>query len=268
MEESGTHVAESLNQFRPVLLTLAEAMISSTLRGDLEASDLVQQTLLEAHCNAEQLAVMSKGAFFAWLRSALNHNLLDAVKHLKAQKNDVRRRVRESDLEASFIRLEQVLIADETSPSDVLQRNEQICIMLAALQTLPDNQRIAVIMKHFNGQSLKEIAEIPGLSEPAAAGVLHRGRQRLGCATKRNLAQKILGELYSGRGTHRLTRLGEEAFSRLHFVQPSSSPSRVKRSLPLTTKSSSEKSPNFLETAICRAPHAGPTEIHDCTHAD
>jgi len=83
-------------------------------------------------------------------------------------------------------------------------------------------------------------------------------RACLGCATKRNLAQKILGEFYSGRGTHRLTRLGEEAFSRLHFVQPSSSPSRVKRSLPLTTKSSSEKSPNFLETAICRAPQSVP----------
>jgi len=180
MKETGTHVVESLNEFRPVLLTLAEAMISSTLRGDLEASDLVQQTLLEAHCNAEQLAVMNKGAFFSWLlRSALNRDVLDAVKHLKAQKNDVRRRVRESDLEASFIRLEQVLIADETSPSDVLQRNEQICIMLAALQTLPDNQRRAVIMKHLNGRSLKEIAEILGLSEPAEAGVLHRGRQRL-----------------------------------------------------------------------------------------
>ena len=84
------------------------------------------------------------------------------------------------------------------------------------------------------------------------------GGRGLGCATKRNLAQKILGEFYSGRGAHRLTRLGEEAFSRLHFVQPSSSPSRVKRSLPLTTKSSSEKSPNFLETAICRAPQARP----------
>lgn len=32
MKESGTHVAESLNEFRPVLLTLAEAMISSKLR--------------------------------------------------------------------------------------------------------------------------------------------------------------------------------------------------------------------------------------------
>ena len=179
MEESGTDVAKSLDHFRPVLLTLAEAMISSTLRGDLEASDLVQQTLLEAHCNAEQLAVMSPGAFFSWLRHALNHNVLDAVKHLQAQKNDVRRRVRASDLEASFIRLEQILIADETSPSEVVQRNEQVCIMLSALQTLPDNQRRAVIMKHLNGRSLKEIAEVLGLSEPATAGVLHRGRQRL-----------------------------------------------------------------------------------------
>ena len=174
MEESGTDVAKSLDHFRPVLLTLAEAMISSTLRGDLEASDIVQQTLLEAHCNAEQLALMSHGAFFSWLRSAL-----DAVKHLKAQKNDVRRRVRASDLEASFIRLEQVLVADETSPSEVMQRNEQVCIMLSALQTLSDNQRKAVIMKHLNGRSLRDIAGELGLSEPAAAGVLHRGRQQL-----------------------------------------------------------------------------------------
>lgn len=162
-----------------MLLTLAEAMISSTLRGDLEASDLVQQTFLEAHCNAEQLAVMSQPAFFSWLRNALNHNVLDAVKHLKAQKNDIRRRVRASDLEASFIRLEQILIADDTTPSEVVQRNEQICRMLAAVQILPDNQRRAIILKHLNGRSLKEIAEALGLSEPAAAGVLHRGRQRL-----------------------------------------------------------------------------------------
>lgn len=176
---SESHVAQRLNHIRPMLLTLAEAMISSTLRGDLEASDLVQQTFLEAHCNAEQLAVMSQPAFFSWLRNALNHNVLDAVKHLKAQKNDIRRRVRASDLEASFIRLEQILIADDTTPSEVVQRNEQICRMLAAVQILPDNQRRAIILKHLNGRSLKEIAEALGLSEPAAAGVLHRGRQRL-----------------------------------------------------------------------------------------
>ena len=179
MKQSEKSLEKCLNHFRPMLLTLAEAMMSSTLRGDLEASDLVQQTLLEAHCSAEQLAIMSEPAIFSWLRNALNHNVLDAVKHLKAQKNDVRRRVRVSDLEASFIRLEQILTADETSPSEVVQRNEQICRMLSALQTLPDNQRKAVIWKHLNGRSLRDIAEALDLSEAAAAGVLHRGRQRL-----------------------------------------------------------------------------------------
>ena len=77
---------------------------------------------------------------------------------------------------------------------------------------------------------------------PVFAG--HR-RQSPGCATNSNLPKTILGEFYSGRGAHRLTRLGEEAFSRLHFVQPSSSPSRVKPSLPLTTKSSSEDLNHF-----------------------
>ena len=62
-----------------MLLTLAEAMISPALRSDLEASDLVQQTLMEAHCNAEQLVLMNAAVVFSWLRSALQHNMLDAI---------------------------------------------------------------------------------------------------------------------------------------------------------------------------------------------
>jgi len=46
-----------------------------------------------------------------------------------------------------------------------VQLNEQICIMLTALQTLPENQRRAVIVKRLNSQSLKKIAEILGLSD-------------------------------------------------------------------------------------------------------
>ena len=82
-------------------------------------------------------------------------------------------------MEESFARLEQVLVADETSPSALVQRNEQIAIMLAALQELPENQRIAVIMKHLQGHCLKEVAASLGLSESATAGLLHRGRQQL-----------------------------------------------------------------------------------------
>ena len=177
--DSESNLASTLNRFRPVLLTLAEAMISPALRSDLEASDLVQQTLMEAHCNAEQLVLMNSAVVFSWLRSALQHNMLDAIKHLRTQKNDIRRRLRTSEIEASWSRLEMMLVDEQTSPSEVLQRNEQLCLMLSALQTLPDNQRTSLIMKHLRGLSLKEVAEAMQLSESATAGLLHRGRQRL-----------------------------------------------------------------------------------------
>jgi RNA polymerase sigma-70 factor, ECF subfamily len=158
LTDSELDLAATLNRFRPMLLTLAEAMISPALRSDLEASDLVQQTLMEAHCNAEQLVLMNAAVVFSWLRSALQHNMLDAIKHLRTQKKDIRRRLRTSEIEASWSRL---------------------CLMLSALQTLPDNQRTSLIMKHLKGLSLKEVAEAMQLSESATAGLLHRGRQRL-----------------------------------------------------------------------------------------
>lgn len=169
----------ALERFRPVLVTIAEAMISPAYRGDIEASDLVQQTLLEAHAGAGVLAPLDEGPFFGWLRKALQNNLLDAVKHLNTQKHHVSRRVRESELEESFARLEQALVGDETSPSQMASRNEQIATMLSSLQELPDKQRMAIIMKHLQGLSLKEVAASLDLTEAATAGLLHRGRQSL-----------------------------------------------------------------------------------------
>lgn len=174
-----TPFEKDIQRFRPILLSIAEAMISPTLRGHLEASDLVQQTFLEAHCNAEKLAGTESAPLFGWLRICLKNNLLDAVKHLKSQKNDLKRQMRISELAESFDRMEQLLVADQTSPSQIAERNEQILILLALLQEIPPDQKTAVIMKHLRGCSLKEIAEELNRSESATAGLLHRGRQNL-----------------------------------------------------------------------------------------
>ena len=53
----------ALERFRPVLVTIAEAMISPAYRGDIEASDLVQQTLLEAHTAREFSILWTKDRF-------------------------------------------------------------------------------------------------------------------------------------------------------------------------------------------------------------
>lgn len=172
-------IAMHLERFRPMLVTLVETMLPASLRSHLEASDLVQHTLMEAHSNAALLATLGEGPIFSWLRKALKNNLLDAIKHLKTQKHDIRRILRTTELDESFIRLEHLFVAGDTSPSEIAQRNEQISIMLAAIQELPDNQRTAIIMKHLRGHSLKEVAKAIGLSESATAGLLHRGRQQL-----------------------------------------------------------------------------------------
>jgi RNA polymerase sigma-70 factor (ECF subfamily) len=72
-----------------------------------------------------------------------------------------------------------LLVANDTSPSEVLERNEQSLRLLEAMQTLPERQRQAIIQKHLRGASLKQVAESLEISESAAAGLLHRGRMAL-----------------------------------------------------------------------------------------
>ncbi|MEW4489433.1 sigma-70 family RNA polymerase sigma factor [Thalassoglobus sp. JC818] len=179
MESANSHLESAITRFRPILLTLAEALIFPTYRGELEASDLVQQTLMEAHRSSNSLGDLDEARFFSWLRTALQRNVLDAIKHVKTLKNDHRRRLRAADIEDSFVQLDNVLIAEDTSPSQVVQKNEQISLMLTAIQSLPESQKKAVILKHLRGFSLREVADALDISESATAGLLHRGRQRL-----------------------------------------------------------------------------------------
>ena len=179
MSEPQTKLANCMGKFRPVLLTLAETMISPALRGNLEASDLVQLTLLEAHRHADQLAAAGERPLLAWLHKALEHNFLDAVKHLKAQKNDIRRTLRCSEIGESYHVIEQLFAADDTSPSQFAQRKEQVVLMLAAIQELPPNSRTAIIMKHLRGHSLKEVADAMELTESATDLLLRSGRKQL-----------------------------------------------------------------------------------------
>ena len=174
-----SRVEGNLERFRPVLVSLAEALISPSLRGHIEASDLVQQTMLEAHQNVQLLSTLPDAPFFQWLRTALKHNLLDAVKSAQSLKHDVGRKLRACELEESFLKLDALLVADQTTPSQVAQRNEQMSELLAALQQLSENQRKAIICRHLQGLSLKATADMLGFTESRTAGLLHRGRKSL-----------------------------------------------------------------------------------------
>jgi RNA polymerase sigma-70 factor (ECF subfamily) len=169
-----------LDRFRSYLLLLARTRLDRQLQGKLDASDIVQQTLLEAHQALESFRGDNVAAQAAWLRQILARNLANAVRDWTRDKRDVRReRDLQAGLDESASRLEGWLAAEQSSPSQQAQRHERALLLAQALADLPEQQREAVLLRHFQGCSLAEIAETLDTTTAAVTGLLHRGLKNL-----------------------------------------------------------------------------------------
>ena len=71
-----------LEPFRKYLHVLANVHLDARLRGKLDSSDVVQQTLLRACIGFDQLRAHEPAAVAAWLRKVLARTLADAVRDL------------------------------------------------------------------------------------------------------------------------------------------------------------------------------------------
>jgi RNA polymerase sigma-70 factor (ECF subfamily) len=169
-----------LERFRGYLLLLARARFHSRLKGKVDSSDLVQQTLLQAHQALPQFQAHSVAQQAAWLRQILARNLANAARDLGRAKRDVNReRSLQLLLDESASRLESWLVADQPSPSQRAEHHEQAVRIAAALTNLPENQREAVVLRYWDGLSLAEIGEHMALTTAAVAGLLQRGLRNL-----------------------------------------------------------------------------------------
>jgi len=170
----------NLNQYRGYLRALAQIELGRRLQGKVDPSDIVQQSLLEAHQDLAALKGRSEGELVAWLRTILTRNLLNTARDFGAQKRDIRReRSLAQQVEDSSVRLDKFLAAGDTSPSQRVIRGEDAERLATALAALPDDQRSAVILKHFHDWSLAQIAEHMNRSTLAIAGLLKRGLKKL-----------------------------------------------------------------------------------------
>jgi RNA polymerase sigma-70 factor (ECF subfamily) len=171
---------DDLGRYREYLRFLAEVQLRGPLRVKVDPSDLVQQTLLQAHAAADQCRAENSGAMAAWLKQILNRNLLHAARDLHRDKRDVRKeRSLEASINESSCRIERFLAGDDSSPSVRADRNEQVGRLAAALAELPEAQREAIVWHYFHGRSLAEVGERIGRTGPAVAGLVHRGLKAL-----------------------------------------------------------------------------------------
>lgn len=172
--------AERLESMRSYLRLLARLQLDPRLQGKLDPSDLVQQTFLQAHQAWQQFRGATEAELAGWLRQILARILAHAIRDLGRAKRDVAlERSLEAALGASSARLESWLAGEQPSPSEHADRNEQVVRLAAALESLPDAQREALVLHYWQGRSVAEIGLQLGRSPDAVAGLLKRGIKQL-----------------------------------------------------------------------------------------
>ena len=80
-----------LERFRDYLMLLSRLQLGPRMHGRLEASDLVQQTLLDACRDLDAFRGSTDEELAAWLRRLLACNLADARRALGREKRDISR---------------------------------------------------------------------------------------------------------------------------------------------------------------------------------
>jgi RNA polymerase sigma-70 factor, ECF subfamily len=110
---------QPLEAYRNYLRVLVRLQLGTRLQAKMDVSDIVQQALLQAHASREQFRGNCEAERLAWLRAILANALAAAARRFDAGTRDLdRERSLEADLDRSSSRLECLLAADQTSPSE------------------------------------------------------------------------------------------------------------------------------------------------------
>lgn len=159
----------SIGRLRPWLQMVADRELPDRLRGRVDASDIVQQTLLKAWQGESRFNGETHEERLAWLRTILKNTIRDHHRRLfGASKSGFVREQAATDLfKTGDPGLSQYAIERGTTVSGELAAAEEWNQLEGGLARLPDEQRRVIEMRHFEELSFSEIAKRMNKSDPA-----------------------------------------------------------------------------------------------------
>ena len=165
---------------RSYLGLIARGNIEGWLKAKVDASDLVQQTLLDAHRDFERFQGQTDQEWIAWLKQILNHNACDAARRYGvAGKRAVHRErplgANSADSFASVFEPASPL----DSPSQLAMQNEDELLLAEAMDRLPVDYREVIILRNIQRLPFDEVASQLGRTRPATQMLWMRAIQKL-----------------------------------------------------------------------------------------
>jgi RNA polymerase sigma-70 factor (ECF subfamily) len=142
-----------------------------------QAKDLAQEVFLKVWQAAKSYEAKAK--FTTWIYQITVNLCFNELKSSRRKKWFQFLRFGENQENT----VEEVLVDPSPSPEDLLLSREQSRRITEALQSLPDNQRMALVLKRYDDLSYQEIAKILNCSVSAVESLLVRA--------KRNLQEKL-----------------------------------------------------------------------------
>jgi RNA polymerase sigma-70 factor (ECF subfamily) len=162
-----------LQQFWQALLHDARRDLPPDLQPKGGASDLVQETMLDAHKDFDRFHGYTEGEFFAWLQCLLRHNFANFA---RAYRTHAKRQLKREEplLAAAGHRL-----ADE-SPSEGAIRRESSERFRRAIGQMPGDLRDLITLRFDEGLTYADIGRRLGLTAEAVRKLLIRTLRLLG----------------------------------------------------------------------------------------
>lgn len=167
---------------RSYLGLMARAQVESWLRVKVDASDLVQQTLLEAHRDFARFQGGSQQEWLAWLRRILARNAADFVRQYRgAAKRAVRREVPFATESGMHGGAPEPAAPVETPSEEFFHVEEELRIS-AALETLPPDYQEVIFLRNLQRLPFDEVARRMDRSRPATQMLWFRALKKLRAA--------------------------------------------------------------------------------------
>jgi len=178
-----TALAEFFSKFRERLVRMVRVRTDPRLVGRVDPEDVLQDAYVNAAKRIDHFPKMECGSPYVWLRAIVAQTLINIHRqHLAAKARDAGREVSIHSgwsPHSTSVSIARLLVGNPTSPSRAAVRAELADRLTTAVESMGENDREVLVLRHFEELTNSETAEVLGIEQKAASIRYVRAVRRL-----------------------------------------------------------------------------------------